>query len=371
MKAVDLGQLTFELQTILDGLDSDIFIIDLDYNVKRVNEPARQLAGNLNYRDIVGKKCFEIFFGFNRPCNFCPLTESQELSLQEVSINTSSEITSDSRIFRQKIFPLSFDQTNIMFVEILTDISQEKEKEKENLRNEKLIGLGRAVQAVAHELGNPLMGMQLTINNLLNQGLPEDTSKRVELLKRDVERASRIVEDLRTTTVQGTYPLAALEIIPVIESAWNASNKLYQKEVQLDYEINVSPRVRVLGDAQKIFQVFENLFKNSFEAFEVNQVEKKNIILRANQPDKKFVEIQFIDNAGGVRKPVQNRIFDPFFTTKRFQAATQALSREASGLGLFIVQKIMGEHQGNIEVVSRKPFTRFSLKFRAAGEDSA
>jgi signal transduction histidine kinase len=123
----------------------------------------------------------------------------------------------------------------------------------------------------------------------------------------------------------------------------------------------------ILIDPDQIKQVFWNLAINAFQAMprggalSISAQRFSSIIAKTNYPpgadntenpaDPNQVEIIFKDTGEGIKKENLNKIFYPFFTTKN----------SGSGLGLSIVQRVIEEHFGKIEVQSQPGGTSFHI----------
>jgi len=98
----------------------------------------------------------------------------------------------------------------------------------------------------------------------------------------------------------------------------------------------------ILGDPEKMQQVFLNLFINAIDAMP----DGGNLSLRTYNRDMdatQGVEIEVSDTGSGMSAEVIDNIFDPFFTTKQ---------SEGTGLGLSISQKLVTRSGGRIRVES-------------------
>ena len=94
---------------------------------------------------------------------------------------------------------------------------------------------------------------------------------------------------------------------------------------------------KVMGDGEKLEQVFLNLTKNAIQAVS----EKGKIILQSRfLASEDLVEVNIIDNGSGVPDDYISRVFDPFFTTKD----------GGTGLGLSICNSIVEQHRGSITI---------------------
>ena len=103
-------------------------------------------------------------------------------------------------------------------------------------------------------------------------------------------------------------------------------------------------------------QVWTNIIDNAIDALEETKDGKIEISTRK---DGEFVEVRFTDNGPGIPDDIKNQIFDPFFTTKEIGKGT--------GLGLDVVKRIIGQHNGSIKVNSVPGKTEFILCFPIHG----
>ena len=99
-------------------------------------------------------------------------------------------------------------------------------------------------------------------------------------------------------------------------------------------------------------QVWTNLIDNAIDAMEGRSGSTLEIKTRK---DREFVVVSVIDNGPGIPEAIRDKIFDPFFTTKSIGKGT--------GLGLEVVQRIVSQHQGKIDVYSEPGRTEFRVCF--------
>ncbi|OQX46107.1 MAG: hypothetical protein B0D85_04400, partial [Candidatus Sedimenticola endophacoides] len=104
-------------------------------------------------------------------------------------------------------------------------------------------------------------------------------------------------------------------------------------------ESNCPAGLQLVGDKQRLSQVLVNLLTNACDASSPgDQVEVFAI------PDGSRIQIEVMDQGVGIPQQERDKIFEPFFTTKA--------PGEGTGLGLSMVQKIIQEHNGSIEIDS-------------------
>jgi signal transduction histidine kinase len=97
----------------------------------------------------------------------------------------------------------------------------------------------------------------------------------------------------------------------------------------------------IVGDAEKLRQVFANILDNAIDALEpVEQERKLELFIENGIPNR--VRVRVKDNGVGIPPEKIDRIFNPFFTTKE----------KGTGLGMAISKKIVEAHEGSIDVLS-------------------
>jgi len=126
------------------------------------------------------------------------------------------------------------------------------------------------------------------------------------------------------------------------------------KEFGVHFELNVEDELLFIGDENLLKQIVVTLFENAKDALIERNIYRPKIVLEAYD-EKEFLFIKVCDNAGGMSKSVVNKIFEPSFTTKH--------SSEGTGLGLFMVKKLLDEKLGaSIEVKNVVDGACFTLK---------
>ena len=112
------------------------------------------------------------------------------------------------------------------------------------------------------------------------------------------------------------------------------------------------------GDKEQLSRVFLNLIKNSIESIQ-QKTEKvsnfnKNITIELNEFDS-HISLIIIDNGVGFKNLSNNikEILNPYFTTKK----------EGTGLGLSIVNKIINDHNGSIEFITKEDGAKIKIVF--------
>jgi len=218
-------------------------------------------------------------------------------------------------------------------------ILEELRKHQEQIiKSEKMAALGTATAGIAHELKNPLTYI-MTVAQTLPQGWdnPSFRESVMKMLPSEVERMKLILDGILDFSRTRELTLQPIEITEVLKKTLALlayeikKGRVYVKE---EYRHTA----KVLGDPNRLTQVFVNIINNAVQAM----AEKGGDLTILSQDHEKEVRISIIDTGPGMSKEVLRKIFDPFFTTKS----------SGTGLGLAITKKIMEEHHGSILVNS-------------------
>jgi len=249
---------------------------------------------------------------------------------------------------------------------IFTDLRamQKIEEDLENthqmlMQSEKMAGLGRLAAGVAHEINNPMSGIMLYANMVL-EDLGEDSPLQSDLqtIIREAERCKVIVADLLEFSHQTSYEMDQLSLNDVITKTLGVLKNqpsFHNIEIELKLDDTLRP---VFGNAIRLNQVVMNILVNGAQSMPTGG---KLTIATRNRANREIAEILISDTGRGIDPELREKIFDPFFTTKK--------PGEGTGLGLSVSYAIVKEHHGSIRVTESSPSgTTFALRFPAVQE---
>ena len=289
-----------------------------------------------------------------------------------------------------------------------SELSDAMEKLKESeamlVQSEKMSSLGQMVAGVAHEVNTPLAYVKSSLESV-NTQLPRmrelegEAQRLLELLQADnpdekalsgqfdvvsnllgelrdqhtlgdldglvkdglhgISQIGELVTNLRNFSRLDRSKVAEFDLNEGIRGALAIARNLV-KTKRVNLALGAIPQVSC--SPSQMNQVFLNLVTNAAQATRDNGV----ITIRTAARGADYVIVEVEDNGHGIPDDVVSKIFDPFFTTKDVGKGT--------GLGLSIAYKIIEQHGGRIDVVSRVNVgTRFTvtLPIRASATLSA
>ncbi|MGM0538309.1 MAG: two-component system sensor histidine kinase NtrB [Thermodesulfobacteriota bacterium] len=226
---------------------------------------------------------------------------------------------------------------------ICRDITQRVEMEKKVREAERMAYIGQITTSLSHELRNPLSSVKMNLQ-ILNKSeiIKKNDQRRIDISIREVGHLENILSQLLDFAKPVRVKLERLDMQSVITSGLELLEHKFQEK-----KINVSSQVgnvQIIGDREKLEQVFINLFLNAIEASpEGDCIRIQSTI--DNHPDQSTIHLHIRDNGPGVPKDFLREVFKPFFTTKS----------KGTGLGLSIVQRILEAHGGSIQALNLNP----------------
>ena len=325
-----------KLEAFFDGITSPISIQDINYNIVTVNYAAKRYFKK-PLEEIVGKKCYSVFFGLDKPCENCMAQDSLHAQLP-FSVERKDRRT--GMIFSIHFYPISVPVgSEKIFLEFFQDITQQKRLQEELIQSEKLASIGTLASGIAHEINNPLTGIIGTAELMLEH-IAEDSQLReftMDIINY-AQSAAEIIKDLTSYSRKEEGRLALVDLEEII----NTSLKLAQRGMNFDgikVEKFIDPLPRIQGNPNELRQVFLNLIMNAIQAMKGNGV----LTIECKRSGGN-VQISVSDTGHGIERENIEKIFNPFFTTKEPGLGT--------GLGLSIAHQIIYNMGGRITVES-------------------
>lgn len=256
-----------------------------------------------------------------------------------LSVRTGDEIEDVAEAFNQMAEQLQGLYHNLE-EKVRKKTEELEEAYRELVRAEKMAALGTLAAGIAHEINNPLDGIQGCIARIRKHpDDPERTLTYLDLVEEGLERIGRVVGQLLDLSRSRKLSLSPTDLNRVLEDTLALVDyQLRKGKVKVVRKLD--PELpRVLGDGHYLGQVFLNLFLNALAAMP----DGGTLTVRTFMRDG-WACAEVRDTGVGISEEDIGRIFDPFFSKRP--------SGEGTGLGLSVSYAIIKEHGGKVEVES-------------------
>jgi len=330
------------LETVFHALDEGILVLGNDHKALYFNRSARELLG-LGDEFEPGQSVKR-----NLPEPFWKALEEDRHTLKpHVAVHQDVEIFYPQhrilQIYTSMLRPESAMESDLLL--IIRDITNAHERAALNAETERMGAVTTLAAGIAHEIGNPLNSLHIYMQLMereLQKLEPEIRSKlenHLRVCTGEVARLDQIVNQF-LKAVRPTKPnlepqsmtSILLEVLEFLNPEIENRDVLLEKDFQHDLPM-------VFADRNQFKQVFFNIIRNSLQAMTKGGI----LHIRTTVHDDK-VMIALRDTGGGIPEETLQHIFEPYFTTKV----------DGSGLGLMIVQRVVRDHGGLVEVSSEK-----------------
>ncbi|MHA3770436.1 transporter substrate-binding domain-containing protein [Verrucomicrobiota bacterium sgz303538] len=344
-----------KLQTILDHSTALVFLKDLDGRYLLVNRMFEEHIGKKE-SEIIGRTDLEL-----HPPELAQLYRENDRKALDADVpmafEEKSEFSGAGRTFLTTKFPIRDTNGAVKALGgVGTDITDRKRFEQEIQAARE--AAERASQSkdhflavLSHELRTPLTPVLAAVTEALSSDVPHEMRSMLEMIQRNIELESRLIEDLLDLTrlARGKLTLNfrtlnAHELVQ--EAAAICSSGLAAKKQEVRFELDAE-HPYINADAARMQQVIWNLIQNAIKFSPAGS----EIVIRSFNSDDGQLVIQCIDRGVGMGRDVLSRVFLPF------EQAESSLSRRYGGLGLglAISRMIIEAHHGEIFADSPGP----------------
>ena len=233
-------------------------------------------------------------------------------------------------------------------------IKRLKDQQEKLIITERHEAWGSLARKLAHEIKNPLTPIQLTIDRLKNKystDLAEknkvDFNENLKIINNQIKQIEKLVNEFSDFARMPKPVFQKNNLVELMKDNIKLLKEL-DKTIEIEFKNNIQ-QIFFNCDREQLSRVFLNLIKNSIESIqqkaEKNTNFTKNISIELNDLND-HISLIINDNGIGFDSLSNNikEILNPYFTTKK----------QGTGLGLSIVNKIINDHNGNIEFISKE-----------------
>jgi PAS domain S-box-containing protein len=319
-----------------------------DRIIQHANRKFRETFG----LDAVGRPCFEVYKHRDEQCLVCPSQRTFETGEsqhhEEVLITTAGEKLSGLCTTA----PLHGADGRVeAVIEMCVDITEMRELQTQ------LTSIGLLVGSISHGIKGLLTGLDggiYMVNSGFEKGKPERVQKGWDMVQRNVERIRSMVLDILYYAKDRELTVEDVDLPALVG---DLREGLAKKASDLDIEVDIDVPATVgsiPGDGQAIRAMLLNLLENSLDACRSDRRKDGHRIRVAARRMAPWMVLEIEDNGIGMDRETRDRAFSLFFSSKGLKG---------TGLGLFISNKIVDKHGGEITVDSEPGHgTRFVIR---------
>lgn len=338
-----LSRATIRFREFSETVASGIALVGLDGRIEEINGIAATILA-VDPTDAIGRP----FRDFVAPEDLDgALTEFRmrlggDLTRRETEIHVLRP-SGERRLLQICSSTISADDGVAGVCFAARDITEEREREAQHRRAERLASIAPLLSGVCHELNNPLTSIKSFAELLLLDPRSPDDREAIEIVRREADRAARIVTDLRLVarqTQEDGGNAAALDINEIVRDVIRGTQP-DAEATGVEMAVQLEKRLpAVLGVRSQIERVVSQLVGNAIHALQDHEG-KRRVSVRTSGSDT-GVALRVEDTGPGIALEHVDRIFDPFWTNRS--------AGDGTGLGLSLVHGIVSDHGGAIRV---------------------
>jgi PAS domain S-box-containing protein len=324
------------LEKIFESLKEGVIVIDVDGQVNYVNRAACGFFG-FDQDEAVDNALDNLIRGFD----WATLISAGQVVSRDIEV-----FYPEHRFLHFYLSPIEDNalKETLGYVMIVHDITMTRKLTQEMIDSERLSALTLLAAGVAHEIGNPLNSLNIhlqLIERRLRKAAPElyegKFKNLLDVARDEVTRLDFTIAQF-LKAIRPTKP--QMELLD-INSLLQESVRFLEKELSdrgiamtLELRSNLPP---LMLDANQMKQAFYNIIRNAMQAMSTSGT----LAIRSDMDDFE-VTVTFEDDGPGISAEDMSKLFEPYFTTKK----------SGTGLGLLIVQRVVREHGGEIQINS-------------------
>lgn len=332
-----LDEIELKLHSMVEGMIDGVILMDMHGKISLMNRAGKEMLKylDINRADDDSLRSFhkvrveeiydELFTKKQRYVSF--------------EIDTKGDNKKHFIVIASPVSGTAGKKTSVVVV--LRDVTREYQLQDQVIKSERLHAVTNLVAGAAHELNNPLAGIQLCTDLVLNDAsISEKAKKYLNRIQKEAEQIQSVIKSLLTLTGNYTLSKEPVNVNEIIDEI------IVQKANQFDYaSIKVTKVLDerlplVLVDKHQMRRVFLNIVENACTS--MSEVKQEKCLTVLTEGHKDTVKIIISDTGPGIPGEYLAKIFEPFFTARHIKHAKSA------GLGLSIAHSIVHQHHGRV-----------------------
>ncbi len=338
------------LQWLVEGSVLAIVVADMRGEIILMSDSAEKIFGDRSKIDV-GKSIAEYLYTTGGAKKIMKMLRSPDYGgVGKLNpIRTTAIHTSGRKIPVEMSASIIYDEdgNEIATMGIYQDLSEklEFEEKMDTIRqkleeSEKLASIGKLVAGVAHEMNNPLTGINMFAHLALDD-IPKDNPavEKINIVLSQADRCRKIISDLLDFSITGAGVMGEMDFNETINSVLSIlKHHAKFKNIKISKKL-AKDLYHIEGNHDQLQQMLINIMLNRAEAMNY----KGEITLRTRNRDP-WIEIDIRDNGECIPPEDIVKIFDPFFSSKT--------KNEKSDIDLYVSHGIVTAHKGTIDIKS-------------------
>lgn len=346
-------------EEILNNVNLAIHVVDKDMKILAVNDELIRLSkGRFKKKEMMDRILYDIY-PFLKERNIDKEYEYVKKTGELFQSEERTEYMGDVIYTNTSKIPVRDNLGRVVrIITVMKDVTAQKRLEEElkdsyeelRLTYLKLKELFKIkenfLSNMSHELRTPLTSIMGYAELMLDYDLPVDQKHKLEVIYRNSQRLSRLIQGLLDTAVIESKNLSLnIKTLPLYEMIVHISDdmKMITGIKNIPINIDIPQQLTVEGDRDRLMQVFSNILDNA-----VKFTLKGKIIISAAE-DNEYIHIKFEDTGIGIPQDKLDKIFDRFYQLD----SPEIPGRGGAGLGLWISKNIVEAHGGKIWAESK------------------
>lgn len=333
-----LHQSQKRLATLFEEVPCHIAVHGPDLIIRHANRKFRETFG-----PAVGRPCYSVYKHREEQCLVCPalqtFADGESREHEEVVVTAAGEkmnvicTTSPVRNAEGEVEAV---------IEMAIDITQIRELQSQ------LTSVGLLVGSISHGIKGLLTGLDGGIY-MVNSGFEKDKPERIEkgweMVQRNVDRIRGMVLDILYYAKDRDLALTQIEAGPLLKEIHDGLAKK-AGDLGIELKIETDPDAGSFqGDSGAIRAMLINILENSLDACRVDDRKPTHLVSVHVRRAEPWMIFDVSDNGIGMDKETREKLFSLFFSSKGIKG---------TGLGLFIANKIVDKHGGDIRLESKR-----------------
>ena len=331
-------------EALFEAIEDGVCVQSLEARIVRANRAFAVMIG-LPLEEILGRPCSEIF-GCGNGSGAAPPYCARAMS------NVSGAIESEEicgrlpgQRLRSRLSPVRDEAGQVIcYVMVVRDITDVIVRERELARVEQLARFGELAAGLAHEIRNPLAGIQGAVDILIQRRSPNDPERSVlESVRREVRRIDATVHTLLERARPRGFSFQTASLTDAVQRAVSLARHhaagvaaATGHQIKVDFAADAMPILMII-DAVQIEDAVLNLLLNAQQAMPAGG---RIRIATARDAARQACVIRVADTGTGIAPEQLARIFEP------------RASAYAPGPGLYLSKRVIEQHHGSIDVSS-------------------